>query len=58
MGRMIKAFRLRQVEFEISIRHQGGSVHTIVGKYIRSLKIVKNPKLKDTYKRQELTPGQ
>lgn len=46
------------MEFEIPIRHQGGSVHVIVGKYIRSLKIVKNPKLKDTYKRQELKTRQ
>lgn len=37
-GKDVKVFHFRYVGFEISIRHQGGSVHIIVGQVYFKLK--------------------
>lgn len=42
-GKDDKVFHFRQVGFEISIRHQGGSVHMIVGKVYFKLKNSEDP---------------
>lgn len=42
-GKDDTVFHFRQVGFEISIRHQGGSVHMIVGKVYFKLKNSEDP---------------
>ena len=42
-GKDDKVFNFRQVGFEISIRHLGGSVHMIVGKVYFKLKNSEDP---------------